>query len=443
LSLAAGLGLGLFAEVYFLWRLASAASTRGLVIAEVAVLGGLCGGLIYRRNRLARSVAPPKTPPPDRSPAPPRRFLTIAVLLAIVPAAYLFASALQNQPHGGWDAWMSWNLRARFFFRGGDHWRDTFSNLFWGANPEYPVLLPSIVARFWQYCGSETTLAPALVAFLFTFGAVALASASSALVRSPAQGRLAALLLLGTPLFIQHGTFQMADIPLSFFFLATLATLCVGDRLWPDRKGPWFLSGLAAGFAVWTKNEGFLFLAALILSLVAVLGRKRTRKGRSGQGLAFAGGLLVVLPLALFVKFRLAPPDIMLGWNAARVHDIIEWPRYWQILKAFGFAGLRFGNWPIQIVPVLLFYALLLGIDSEESKSPSTTIAAGTLGLTLVGYGFAYLTTPQDLAWQLRTSLDRLLLQLWPSTVFLYLLVVRTPEQAFAPDAANRAQLRK
>jgi hypothetical protein len=53
------------------------------------------------------------------------------------------------------------------------------------------------------------------------------------------------------------------------------------------------------------------------------------------------------------------------------------------------------------------------------------------------------LTTPQDLAWQLRTSLDRLLLQLWPSAVFLYLLVVRTPEQAFAPDAANRAQSRR
>jgi hypothetical protein len=194
---------------------------------------------------------------------------------------------------------------------------------------------------------------------------------------------------------------------------------------------------------VWTKNEGFLFLAALILSIVAVVGRQGTWKGRSGQGLAFAGGLLVVLPLALFVKFRLAPPDIMLGWNAARLHDIIEWPRYWQILKALGFAGLRFGHWPIQILPVLLFYALLLGIDSEQTKSRSTAIAAGTLGLTLVGYGFAYLTTPQDLAWQLRTSLDRLLLQLWPSAVFLYLLVVRTPEQAFAPDAANRAQSRR
>jgi 4-amino-4-deoxy-L-arabinose transferase-like glycosyltransferase len=435
--------MGIFAEVYFLWRLASAASTRGLVMAELAVLAGLGGARLYRRGRLARAVAPPRTPPPDRSLATLRRFLSVAVLLAIVPAAYLFASALQNQPHGGWDAWMSWNLRARFFFRGGEHWRDTFSNLFWGANPEYPVLLPSVVARSWQYSGSETTLAPALVAFLFTFGAVGLASASSALVRSPAQGRLAALLLLGTPLFIQHGTFQMADVPLSFFFLATLVTLCVGDRLWPNRKGPWFLTGLAAGFAVWTKNEGFLFLAALILSTLTVLGRKRSWKGRSGRGLTFAGGLLVVLPLALFVKFRLAPPDIMLAWNTARVHDIIEWPRYWQIVKAFGSAGLRFGNWPIPIVPVLLFYALLLGIDSEQTKSPSTTIAARTLGLTLVGYGFAYLTTPQDLTWQLRTSLDRLLLQLWPSTVFLYLLVVRTPEQAFAPDAAVRGQLRR
>jgi hypothetical protein len=162
--------MGIFAEVYFLWRLASAASTAGLAIAELAVLLGLGGALLYRLRRLARAFAPPSTPPPDRSLATLRRFLSVAVLLAIVPAAYLFASALQNQPHGGWDAWMSWNLRARFFFRGGEHWRDTFSNLFWGANPEYPALLPSIVARFWQYCASDTTLAPALVAFLFTLG---------------------------------------------------------------------------------------------------------------------------------------------------------------------------------------------------------------------------------------------------------------------------------
>src|SRR4030095_15136601 len=121
LSLAAGLGMGIFAEVYFLWRLASAASTLGLVIAELAVLGGLVGVLFYRRNRPARNVAPPETQLPDRSLVTLRRLLKIAVLLATVPPAYVFASALQNQPHGGWDAWMSWNLRARFFFRGGEH----------------------------------------------------------------------------------------------------------------------------------------------------------------------------------------------------------------------------------------------------------------------------------------------------------------------------------
>jgi hypothetical protein len=63
-------------------------------------------------------------------------------------------------------------------------------------------------------------------------------------------------------------------------------------------------------------------------------------------------------------------------------------------------------------------------------------MAAGALGLTLAGYAFVYLTTPQDLAWHLRTSLHRLLLQLWPSALFVFFLLVKTPEQALAEDIA-------
>ena len=48
----------------------------------------------------------------------------------------------------------------------------------------------------------------------------------------------------------------------------------------------------------------------------------------------------------------------------------------------------------------------------------------GVLGAMLAGYFFVYLTTPHDLAWHVNTSMDRLLIHLWPSTllaVFLYL----------------------
>jgi len=438
LCLAGGLGLGLSSEIYFFWRWASGVSTASLLLAELLVLGGLCGSLWLRKTRFSRSAGP--SPPPEARTAPARpsalveKFLLVAFCVALAAAGYAFVSASANHPHGGWDAWMSWNLRARFFFRAGDYWRDVFSPLFWGANPEYPVFLPTTVAQLWQFAGGETQGAPVLVAAFFTFATVALACSSLWLLRSKGQGLLAGLLLLATPFFIQHGTSQMADVPLSFFLLAGIATLCIGDRLSPESARPFVLTGLAAGLAAWTKNEGMLFVAALILVSVAVLVRERERNGLAARGLAFAWGLLLVLPLALYVKRHFAPRDLMLVWNGERLHDIIEWRRYWQILKAFGFACLSFGNWPLQVTPLLVFYALLLGIDPEQPRHRSSRIALGAVGLTLAGYAFVYVTTPQDLAWHLRTSLQRVLLQLWPSTVFLFFLFLRTPEQGFAAD---------
>jgi hypothetical protein len=55
------------------------------------------------------------------------------------------------------------------------------------------------------------------------------------------------------------------------------------------------------------------------------------------------------------------------------------------------------------------------------------------------GYFFIYVTTPQNLAWHIRTSLNRLLLHLWPSAVFVFFLIVRTAESA----GVNGARLQR
>jgi hypothetical protein len=46
-------------------------------------------------------------------------------------------------------------------------------------------------------------------------------------------------------------------------------------------------------------------------------------------------------------------------------------------------------------------------------------------------------TTPYPLAWELTTSLHRLLLQLWPSGVFLYCLVVKAPGEVAGAGASG------
>ncbi len=76
---------------------------------------------------------------------------------------------------------------------------------------------------------------------------------------------------------------------------------------------------------------------------------------------------------------------------------------------------------------VLLLYLFLLGL-SKEWKNPNALAALMALFLMLLGYFFIFIITPFDLAWHLATTLDRLLMQLWPSFIFVFFLSVRTPE---------------
>jgi 4-amino-4-deoxy-L-arabinose transferase-like glycosyltransferase len=408
------------------------------LVTELALLTGLAAALFYFSRRPSGRVPQHEMRLPYTEGVEPRSLewaLAAVFAIALIVAIYRTVTTVYYQPHGGWDAWMSWNLRARFFFRAGEHWRDTFSNLFWGANPAYPVLLPSAVARSWLYAGRGTELAPALVAALFTFATVGLTYSSLRFLRSKGQALLAGLLLVSTPFFIKHGASQAADVPLGFFLLASIVLVCLHDRASPQR-GLLCLVGLAAGFGAWTKNEGSLFVVALIIAMTSVLVPRDGLKACARQQAAFAAGLLVVLPIALYARFVLAPPEPMLAWERSRLHQLIEWRRYLQILRVFGREGLRFGEWPLQVTPLLAFYALLLGVDSKVRAKRSTIIGMGTMGLILAGYFVVFLTSREDLAWHLGV-VNRLFLQLWPSAIFLFFLVVRTPEQALGDDPAG------
>jgi hypothetical protein len=80
------------------------------------------------------------------------------------------------------------------------------------------------------------------------------------------------------------------------------------------------------------------------------------------------------------------------------------------------------------LVPLLAAYAWLVG-RRESGPGDRATVRTGAVALALSGVGLllVYVTTPRDLAWHLSTSLDRLLVQLWPATLFVLFLSLREP----------------
>jgi hypothetical protein len=359
-------------------------------------------------------------------------YLLAVPLLGAVYIAFRYSiySAVAH-PHGTWDSWAIWTLRARFLFRAGPQWKDAFSSVIGYSHPDYPLLLPATIDRLWTYLQHEALLVPTMVGFFFMLCTVGLAMSSMAMLRGKSQALLVGAVLVTTPFLAEHSVSGYAESPLMFFFLATTVLLIMSD----SKPQMLVLAGLTAGLAAWTKNEGLLFLISAAMSLILTIFLSRGWAACIRPVSFFVAGAFPVLAVIILFKSQvhlgnwLFEPDPGGGTVLERLTSI---DRYSMISKYY-FGELRgFGGWEIPMVPVLGVYYLLLGRVPGIRQKPGLHAAMWTLGFALVGYFLVYVITPTDLEWQLGNSLNRILLQLWPAAVLVFFYVTRTPEEALA-----------
>jgi hypothetical protein len=428
-SLATGLGLGATSCLSFLCLVAARGHLDNLPVAEIVVLAVLVACAVLRHSPEKSALARLKETGPWTLAAP------AAALAVFLMGAATFALDSACWPHGDWDAWSVQNLHARFLYRGGEQWASLFSQPLSWSSLDYPLLLPGSVMRSWVFAGGETVAGPILVAFVFAAGACLLLFSSLAILRGKLRASLAAIVLAGTPFFIGHAAAQYADVPLAFFYLATLVLLCLADREKEGGRGLLALAGLACGMAAWTKNEGLLFIICVLLPRIWILTRKSGARTCWSRMWPFLAGLAPVMLIVLFFKARYAPPNEIVGpaGRASAVEWILTPSRYVVIGKWFLKHAFTFGRWdelrfiPVSPVPLLLGALVLFGIKRDAGELQGARAAAWTLGLTLAGYFCVCLITPNALDWQLSTAGGRLLIQLWPSALFVFFMVIRDP----------------
>ena len=388
------------------------------------------------------------------------RWLLLGFALLYILAALFFLILTVQQPHGGGDSWAIWNMHARFFFRGGANWTAFLAPPISWTHADYPLLMPLSVARGWSLVGRETTIVPAVLAFFFTMGTGALLAAAIWILRGSVQAFVASLLLLSVPSFLVNGAGQCADVPLSFFFLATAVCFALHDSFAQqndeaaafaskgvDKKnakadGMILVAGTMAGAAAWTKNEGLLFVVAVVVARLLFAKRATKTRHFASELLAFAGGAMPFLLVIALFKHNFAPPsDLASGQGETFFSKIGDASRYATIFAAFIQTLWNFNAWFFPPLVVMLPYAYLLGLRRgiwRRAVALEYSTTAVLIALMLLGYFFIYLSTPRDLAWHLETSLARLLLQLWPMLVFVFFLLVRTPQEALAESVYSR-----
>jgi len=164
-SLAVGIGYGIISCVFFIWLPLSGNAHYSAYFAMECALVALSAAVLAARGRKmdAQLVWRPSAAPSLTSRT--RRLILVALLFLLFSrmAGHLIEAV--GEPHGTTDAWMIWNLRARFLFRAGPCWNDLsrFTQYTAPYHPDYPMMLPLSVSRGWRAAGVESLAVPILI----------------------------------------------------------------------------------------------------------------------------------------------------------------------------------------------------------------------------------------------------------------------------------------
>lgn len=425
--LGTGIGLGITSATIFLWLVIFGQPDSYYFLAEF--------GFVFLLFLLAsHSINSSKDPQSDSIIGSNDNFNTVALLkyffyiLLVFSLASFALKAFVHDPHGKADAWQMWNYRARLLFHGGIQWSYAFSKDIIHSSPDYPLLLPASIFRMWVIFGTDSIAVPITIAGFFTFGSIFLVLQGLSIIRGQNHGYLAAIFMLIATQFIKIGTYQYADIPLAFFILSTIILLTLKEKYPLAALRIMFLAGLATSCAAWTKNEGILFLALMIL--VLIMFNIIIKKQLSGikEFIYFLFGLTPILSIEIFFKLRFAPPNELVNLNHLSYifSYLVQLDRYQQIFLKFTKKVFLFND---GIIFIMVVYLLLSGLDKKFFNRKMLSPLVTLLGLLFCGYFLSFLISPYDLKWHLNSALYRLILHIWPSWIFLFFLCTKGAEK--------------
>jgi hypothetical protein len=384
ISLALVAGLGFTSLSFLLLRMAGVSRPLWFVTVDV-----VCAAIFA-------AIRQPPNQAPNRAQAQTgTNWIAIALLVAIlIPSGIRVVQMARANPNGQWDAWAIWNKHAKFL-AASDNWRDAASPLLGATHPEYPMLLPSVAARGWLMSGDTANVVPLVVGLLFFAALLGLFVSTVAILRGTVAAALGGIILLSLQPLLYWASSQYADVPLACLMTATLALIFIGSRnalVW---------AGFCAGMAAWTKQEGGPFAAAVILAFLAWQPRRWWR---------LLAGAAPLLLLAGWFSLWVAPPGTFTLRPFTTEMALLTDPHRYAIIGRAIVDHLP--GYPLILVALL---AMTLRIESDRRRAAAVWTAAATLFLMLASYLAAYLVTPLDLNWHIATSMDRLIVQIWPA----------------------------
>lgn len=326
--------------------------------------------------------------------------LLIGVFLVTNRVYYL------EETYGAWDAWWFWNYHAKYLADIAN-WKTSYLTQ-QVPHADYPLFLPSLVAFWWHLLHSFTPLVPYLIGFVFTLF-IPVVIFLDLQTRNIFIAAISMFLLATDDEFLKNGVDQIADIPLAFFFLASLISI----RHYRNSFNNIYLvfAGFMIGACTWTKNEGILLAFMFFIFNADTLLKQK--------GKQFVQGLAIPLTTLVIFKLFYAPPnDIIAGQSGKTLSNLTDpyhYTQIWFYFKLFVNKYFQSSKW------ALIIYAVVCLL---QRRFPDRDMLM--LLCILVCYLAVYLFSPHNIDWHLQTSLNRIMLHLMPA--LLYVVGVRLSE---------------
>lgn len=413
--LSTGVGFGVSSLLGFLWIWAGLSLTIYAWVESIVAILLMIWWLSQNRELLRTPQIPVK-----------QEFLWLLILAmgVLFFALNLILYGLQY-PHGRPDAWINWNVVARFIYLGGADWQATFLRQW--DHPDYPFFIAITNAITWVFLRGTSTWGSIAFHFTISIFAAGLLFAFVNLLRDFKQASLVAVVFMSLPFVIDQGMRQYADLLLAYLILAAGGLTLL--YLQTKELNVAVLAGLLVGLGSWAKNEGLSAILVFSLIWVWISLKKEERPGLQKY---LVGLVFPLIGIALF-KIFLAPPNDLLSASDSALGKLMDAERYLTIARQAGILLWNVAGTPIPLFGLIILCVLSLGRSAKQIHGLSKI--AAVIGLQWLLYMGIYLMTPLDLPYHIKTSADRLFLHVLPLAALWLFLWLKSPQELSAKES--------
>ncbi|MCA9052222.1 MAG: glycosyltransferase family 39 protein [Planctomycetaceae bacterium] len=421
-------GVGGIATLQFLWGMGGGQLGRSCSIV-LGMAGSIAGCAVLVSRRLQRSSEQEPTAGWPR----------LACLILLLNWLALVAQTLLT-PQRFWDERASFGIKAAVLFEDGTLNSPALENPdFVQGHPRYPLLLPLAEVYIYGWIGSVDDRWGKLVPPLLALG-LWLSFAGVLTRRCGANVAWVFTLLLATiPVLTtyEYGYLcAQADAVIASFH--GLSLLCLWDALQTHERSEqrqaaaaWIIAGLAAGWALFSKDEGIALamVDGLALVILAVIGSRRRHESdvdqRGTKGTMFGSGgwrmliAFVVLAAPWFWWRRSLPTTTEMTYFERLNVDGLRGglaTLSWSVPHLLRRMFLEAAEWG------LMWWGLLLGavLFPQRSLRSSQLLLGLDLAGAIAALLVAGMVAPVTLVEHLGGSSHRFLMQLTPVAVLYF-----------------------